>query len=135
MWREEATVAVPTIDHIDKDSFELLYDPPDDDHDVWVGGFTWRLEFDWILLPTNQFPQLKSRAEPIKWVKKTGKKSSFFTLPSFHSTTSISTSYSHYFVSSASTSFPPPSIPPQQSHNGRRHIRHQQVFLPTPRLL
>ena len=67
----EKSIAVPTVDIIDKETFEYLYDQypdnlPSDQYGVWVGGFTWELDFDWIFISAKQDLRVKSHVQAIK---------------------------------------------------------------------
>lgn len=59
--RNPTTVASPTIDEIDKNTFEYK---PQDVNDLKVGGFDWKLNFVWNVIPQERYIKLNHPAEP-----------------------------------------------------------------------
>lgn len=57
--RRHSTIVSPLVDRIHDDTFELISQTYMDK--VFVGGFTWSLDFDWYPLPNKK---LKARDEP-----------------------------------------------------------------------
>ncbi len=60
----ESTVVSPTVDIIDKDSFEYHYNEPT--ATLGVGGFDWNMHFGWHALPAKQQRARKSAHEPAR---------------------------------------------------------------------
>lgn len=66
MWRigENAKAIVcPVIDTIDWNTFEFYMQTDE----PMIGGFDWRLTFQWHSVPFAQRSQRKSRIEPLRW--------------------------------------------------------------------
>lgn len=60
--RNPTTVASPTVDAIDKNTFEYK---PEDINDLKVGGFDWKLNFVWNAIPQERYIKLTHPAEPL----------------------------------------------------------------------
>lgn len=60
--RNPTTIASPTIDEIDKNTFEYK---PEDVNDLKIGGFDWKLNFVWNVIPQEYYIKLTHPAQPL----------------------------------------------------------------------
>lgn len=65
---KENTVICPVIDTIDWNTFEYYMQT----EEPMVGGFDWRLTFQWHSVPEEDRHRRKSRIEPIRSVIRNG---------------------------------------------------------------
>lgn len=56
------TIVCPVIDTIDWNTFEFYMQP----EEPMIGGFDWRLTFQWHAVPERERQRRKSRIEPLR---------------------------------------------------------------------
>ena len=61
--RDPTNVACPVIEIIDDNTLRYIIAPPTH---VQVGGFTWRLTFNWHSIPQSEFVKRQHPAEPVR---------------------------------------------------------------------
>ncbi|XP_039255294.2 polypeptide N-acetylgalactosaminyltransferase 4-like [Styela clava] len=62
IMQEESAVVVPVIDTIDYDTFQYYYGG----HEPQIGGFDWRLTFQWHSIPYAERKRRKGPVDPIR---------------------------------------------------------------------
>nr|CAB3248250.1 polypeptide N-acetylgalactosaminyltransferase 4 [Phallusia mammillata] len=60
--QDETVITVPVIDTIDYNTFEYYYGG----HEPQIGGFDWRLTFQWHTIPDHERKRRKSPVDPIR---------------------------------------------------------------------
>nr|XP_002121130.1 polypeptide N-acetylgalactosaminyltransferase 4 isoform X1 [Ciona intestinalis] len=62
IMEDESVIVVPVIDTIDWNTFEYYYGG----HEPQIGGFDWRLTFQWHTIPDHERKRRKSPVDPIR---------------------------------------------------------------------
>uniref|UniRef100_H2YV47 Polypeptide N-acetylgalactosaminyltransferase n=1 Tax=Ciona savignyi TaxID=51511 RepID=H2YV47_CIOSA len=62
IMEDETVIVVPVIDTIDWNTFEYYYGG----HEPQIGGFDWRLTFQWHTIPDHERKRRKSPVDPIR---------------------------------------------------------------------
>ncbi|CAK8694273.1 unnamed protein product [Clavelina lepadiformis] len=62
IMEDESVITVPVIDTIDWDTFEYYYGG----HEPQIGGFDWRLTFQWHTIPDHERKRRTSPVDPIR---------------------------------------------------------------------